>query len=51
MKGAIGAKEWRMHNILLLRRRFPHQSGLIVRIILTLSVMALLVGAGLLLLG
>jgi hypothetical protein len=44
------AKEWQMHNILFLRRRFPGRQGLIVGILFGLSAAALAIGLGLLLL-
>lgn len=40
-----------MHNILLIRRRFPQRGGLIVALLLLISIGALLGGLSLLLLG
>lgn len=40
-----------MHNIWLIQRRFPRRSGMILAIALVLSLSALLIGIGLLLLA
>lgn len=40
-----------MHNVRLIRRPFPRQSGIILRLMLVIVSSALIVGVGLLLLG
>lgn len=40
-----------MHNLRLIRRRFPNRSGQIIGVLLLLSLSALALGVGMLLLG